>query len=265
MTGSALQKIGVIGGSGLYEIPGLTISGREQVSTPYGTPSDRYLIGNYAGREIVFLARHGSQHSIPPHKINCRANIHGFRQMGVSAIISVNAVGGISKGLLPGTIVVPDQIIDMTRGRDSTFHDDNAVHVDFTEPFCHELRECIFSAGQSSGIGLAGKGTYVCVNGPRLETKAEIQFFSSIDADIVGMTLMPEAVLAREAEICFACIAVVTNRAAGITENRLTVTEVKDVMSESTERVKMLLNESFCRVPEERTCFCKDACAKARM
>ncbi len=258
--------IGVIGGSGFYEIEGVIIKEVKNISTPFGNPSDSYRIGEFSNREAVFLPRHGSPHHIPPHKINYRANIWGFKELGVERVISFSAAGGLSAGMKPGTIIVPDQIIDMTKGRDSTFYDgDEVVHIDFTEPYCPELREFIFTAGKKSGIDLKKSGTYVCVNGPRLETKAEIKFFSGIGADVIGMTAMPEASLAREAELCFAGVIVVTNYAAGITEKRLTTTEVIEVMNEAAVRLKELLKETFNLIPGERRCTCKEALEEAMM
>ena len=261
-----MPRIGVIGGSGLYDMPGLTITDHKKIVTPFGDPSDTHIIGDFSGREVVFLPRHGSPHRIPPHKINNKANIYGFKELGAERVIAVSAVGGISPEMKPGTIVIPDQIIDMTKGRESTFYDgDEVVHIDFTEPYCPELRGSILKAGEKSGIDLKKSGTYICVNGPRLETKAEINFFSSIGADVVGMTAMPEASLAREAELCFVCIAVVTNYAAGITEKRLTVTEVVETMRETTKKVRRLLKEAFNLIPGKRGCACKDALKEARM
>lgn len=258
--------IGVIGGSGLYEIEGLIIKEDKKISTPFGDPSDFYRIGEISGIEIAFLPRHGSLHHIAPHKINYRANIWGFREIGVERIISINAVGGISPEMIPGAIVVLKQIIDMTENRESTFYDgEEVVHIDFTEPYCHELREAIFSAGEKTGIALKQKATYICVNGPRLETDAEIKAFSLLGADVVGMTGMPEASLARELEICFAGIAVVTNYAAGISGRKLTTTEVTGKMAESTEKVKLLLKEIFSIIPLRRNCGCKDALKDAKM
>jgi len=252
--------IGIIGGSGLYEIEGVVIKKDKKVSTPYGDPSDYYRIGEIEGTEVVFLPRHGSPHHIAPHKINYRANIWGFRELAVERIISVNAVGGIKKGLIPGDIVVLDQVIDMTEGRESTFYDkDEIVHVDFTDPYCYELRSAILSAGKKTDIKLKHKATYICTNGPRLESAAEIKAFSLLGADVVGMTGMPEASLAREIGICFAGIAVITNYAAGISKKRLTVTEVKRKMAETTKKIKLLFKETFCIIPHNRNCPCKDA------
>ncbi len=261
-----MQRIGVIAGSGLYDIPGLTIRECKKITTPFGDPSDAYTIGEFSGREIVFLPRHGSKHTIPPHKINYRANIWGIKNLGVERILSVGAVGGITPEMKPGNIVVMDQIVDMTRGRDSTFYDgDEVVHIDFTAPYCSEVRASIFKAGEKSGIKVKRSGTYVCVNGPRLETKAEIRIFSNMGIDVVGMTAMPEASLAREAELCLAGIAIVTNYAAGIIGKKLTTIEVIETMRGATEQVRNLLKEAFHLIPSERTCVCKDVLKDARM
>jgi 5'-methylthioadenosine phosphorylase len=258
--------IGVIGGSGVYEIDGVVIREDKRISTPFGEPSDSYRIGEIAGVEVAFLPRHGSPHHIAPHKINYRANIRGFKELGAERIISVNAVGGINPKLKPGSIVILNQIIDMTEGRASTFYDEEEiVHVDFTEPYCPELRTAILTAGKNAGFTLKENAVYVCVNGPRLETAAEIKAFSMLGADVVGMTGMPEASLARELAICFSGIGVVTNYAAGISGNRLTTTEVVRTMAESAEAVKMLLERTFASIPHTRNCMCKDALANAKM
>ncbi|MEW6001427.1 MAG: S-methyl-5'-thioadenosine phosphorylase [Nitrospirota bacterium] len=258
--------IGVIGGSGLYEVKEVVIKEVKNISTPFGDPSDSYRIGELSGKKIVFLPRHGSPHHIPPHKINYRANIWGFKEVGAQRVISINSVGGISREMKPGTMSIPDQIIDMTGKRESTFYDSNeVVHIDFTEPFCPELKKSIFMAAERSGLKLKKSGTYVCIDGPRLETRSEIKFFSSIGADVVGMTLMPEASLAREAELCFASISVITNYAAGITEKRLTTKEVIEMMKEVAGQINRLLGEILGLIPVERKCFCKDALKEARM
>ncbi|RJQ41729.1 MAG: S-methyl-5'-thioadenosine phosphorylase [Nitrospiraceae bacterium] len=258
--------IGVIGGSGVYEIEGVVIKEEKRISTPFGEPSDSYRIGEISGIEVAFLPRHGSPHHIAPHKINYRANIWGFRELGAERIISVNAVGGINSKLKPGDVVILNQIIDMTEGRASTFYDEEEiVHVDFTEPYCPELRTALLTAGKNAGIVLKEKAVYICVNGPRLETAAEIKAFSMLGADVVGMTGMPEASLARELAICFSGIGVVTNFAAGISGNRLTTTEVVRTMAESAEAVKALLEKTFVRIPHTRNCMCKDALGNAKM
>ncbi|MDP2156614.1 MAG: S-methyl-5'-thioadenosine phosphorylase [Nitrospirota bacterium] len=261
-----MPEFGVIAGSGIYAIPELEIIDSVKVSSPYGEPSDHYRIGRLSGREIVFLPRHGSLHHIPPHRINYRANIWGFRELGVKRILSVGASGGISREMKPGSLVVLDQIIDRTSGREATFYDENdVVHIDFTEPFCPDLRKTLLASASQAGIHVLGKGTYVAVNGPRLETAAEIREFSLIGADVVGMTGMPEAVLARELELCFASVAVVTNVAAGIAEARLTTTEVVDVMKASTEHIKALIKTLFSLNPGEPDCSCSSSLKNARM
>lgn len=259
--------IGIIGGSGLYEIEGVAIKEIKKVETPFGFPSDSYRIGEFSGRNVIFLPRHGSKHAVPPHKINYRANIWGFKELGVKRIISLGAVGGIAPEIRPGTIIVPDQIIDMTKGREDTFFESEGrvFHIDLTDPYCPELRASIFTAGKKSGLKLMETGTYVCTNGPRLETKAEIKFFSEIGADIVGMTAMPEASLSREAELCYAGISVVTNYAAGMTEGKLTATEVIEVMNKTVECLKTLLKEVFDLIPFDRSCSCKEALKEAEI
>jgi 5'-methylthioadenosine phosphorylase len=261
-----MPKIGVIGGSGLYDIPGLTIRENRKITTPFGAPSDAYMIGEFSDKEIIFLPRHGSKHQIPPHKINYRANIWGFKSLGAERILSVSAVGGITPELKPGIFIVPDQVIDMTKSRVSTFYDGNEiVHIDFTEPYCPELRKALLEACKKSGVESKKSGTYVCVDGPRLESKAEIKIFLNMGIDVVGMTAMPEASLAREAELCLANIAIVTNYAAGITGKKLTTTEVIEVMKGATKQVGSLLMETFHLIPGDRRCACKDALKDARM
>lgn len=258
--------VGVIGGSGIYEIEGIDIKEERKVPTPFGEPSDFYRIGEMSGLKIAFLPRHGSPHHIAPHKINYRANILGFKELGAERIISINAVGGINKKMKPGDIVVPDQIIDMTEGRERTFYDrEEIVHVDFTEPYCPELRSAIFSAGERTGIKLTQKASYICTNGPRLETAAEIRAFSVLGADVVGMTGMPEAILARELELCFAGLAIITNHAAGISGTRLTTGEVVEKMRESTEKIKRLLKETLAGISRGRNCACREALKNAKM
>ena len=255
------MAIGLIGGSGLYEIEGLTLLREVSLSTPFGEPSAPYRIGVFGGSEVVFLARHGTPHRFPPHRVNYRANIWGFKSLGGERIITVSAGGGINRDMPPGSLVLLDQLIDMTYGtRPSTFYEgEKVVHVDFTDPYCAGMREYLLTASRTSGIPLVAGGTYVCVNGPRLETAKEIQFFASIGADVVGMTAMPEASLAREAELCLAGIAVVTNRAAGISGGKLTTTEVVETMRSSLVALKTLLGDVLSLIPPSRGCACKDA------
>lgn len=262
-----MSRIGVIGGSGLYKIKGSTIKSKKKVTTPFGSPSDEYRIVDIGKTEVVFLPRHGAQHNIPPHMINYRANLWGLKKLKVERIISVSAVGGIKKGLKPGDIVIADQIIDMTRTRKSTFYDgkEGVVHIDFSEPYCPEMRRILLNAGKIARIPLKGRGTYIAVEGPRLETASEIRAFSRLGGDVVGMTGMPEAALARELEICYSTILVVANYAAGATKNKLTVAEVMTAMKSSTEKIKSLLKETFHLLPEKRKCPCRDALKEAKI
>jgi len=261
-----MPKLGVISGSGLEGIPGLEIIDSVVVDTPYGEPSDAFRLGRLYGKDIVFLPRHGPGHRLQPHRINYRANIHGFKDLGVERIISLNAAGGISPSMEPGRIAMPDQIIDMTSGRKSTFYEeDEVVHVDFTEPFCPDLRKSMLIASELSGIPLLKSGVYICVNGPRLESAGEIKTFSLWGADMVGMTAMPEAALAREAEICFSALAVITNFAAGISGDRLTTKEVLDTMRRSMKELESLLSSFFALDLPEPDCSCREALRDSRM
>jgi 5'-methylthioadenosine phosphorylase len=259
-------KIGLIGGSGFYHIDGFHHIEVKRISTPYGDTSDEFRVAQLHNCTIYFLPRHGACHNIVPHKINFKANLWGFKELDVETIISIGAVGGIVRELKPGTIVVPNQIIDFTRARSSSFFEDSeVVHIDFTEPYCEETRQFIFKAGNLSHIDLHRKGTYVATEGPRLETAAEIRALKILGGDIVGMTGMPEAALARELGICFAAVTIVTNYAAGISGRKLTTTEVMEVMKTSTDKIKALLKETFTLLPSQKTCECKDSLKNAKI
>jgi 5'-methylthioadenosine phosphorylase len=257
--------IGIIGGSGLYEMPGFVISEKKPMDTPYGNPSDDYIVGFLGDVKIVFLARHSHKHDFPPHRVNYRANIWGLRELGVERIIAVNAVGGINPDNQVGDIVLPDQIIDFTKTRAHTFYEEGeVVHVDFTEPYCPELRKH-FLRSSGKDVHIIDGGTYVCTDGPRLETAGEIRFFKTIGADVVGMTGMPEAALARELQLCYFCIAVVTNYAAGIRHQKLTTVEVVEAMKRGTDGVKLLISGAIKVIPPERKCSCKESLRDAKM
>lgn len=262
-----MARIGIIGGSGLYGMKGLVTKQKKRITTPFGKPSDEYRIGQIKDIEVVFLPRHGMHHTLPPHMINFRANIYGFKKLGVERIVSINAAGGMKKGLKPGDIVIPDQVIDMTKTRKSTFYDgkEGVVHIDFTEPYCHEMRWILLKAGRRAKIPLKDGGTYVVAEGPRLETASEIRAFGILGADVVGMTGMPEAALARELEMCYAGIVVVANYAAGTTKKKLTTTEVIEAMNSSNEKIKRILENSFKLLPVKRTCLCREALKGAKI
>jgi 5'-methylthioadenosine phosphorylase len=210
--------LAVIGGTGLTQLSNLEHIRRQLVRTPYGEPSGPLTFGRLAGREVVFLARHGYGHTIPPHLVNYRANLWALHSQGVADVVSVASVGGIRAGLGPGVIAVPHQIIDYTWGRRCTFYegeDKAVVHVDFTHPYCEELRQRLIRAADAAGEKVVQRGVYAATQGPRLETAAEIDRLERDGADMVGMTGMPEAGLARELGLCYAAIAVVANHAAG--------------------------------------------------
>jgi 5'-methylthioadenosine phosphorylase len=262
-----MTNIGVIAGSGLYEIPGLKIIKSKKIKTPFGRPSDNYIVGNIGNIEVIFLPRHGTRHNIPPHMINYRANIWGFKELGVGRILSVSAVGGIKKGLKPGNIVVLNQLIDMTRTRKATYYngENGVVHIDFTDPYCNEMRKLLIKSGRQARVQLKDGGTYVAVEGPRLETAAEIKAFGKLGGDVVGMTGIPEAALARELEICYAGISVVANFAAGMSRKKLTTTEVLETMGASTEKLKRLLKAIFALLPAKRKCSCRNTLKEAKI
>lgn len=224
------MTLGIIGGTGLTQISELKIVGEESVKTPFGNPSANYVVGELNGRKLVFLARHGNPHRIPPHKINYRANIWGFKHLGVTEIIAITAVGGITSEMAPGHIAIPDQVIDYSFGREHTFFADNlehVTHIDFTEPYSSVLRERIIQAAKTADIQVSNLGTYGCTQGPRLETIAEIKRMQQDGCDLVGMTGMPEAALARELDLAYANISVVANWGAGIAPGEITMAEIE--------------------------------------
>lgn len=243
--------LAIIGGSGLYELVGLTQVQRITASTPWGSPSDEVTFGRLGERQVLFLPRHARGHSIAPHRINYRANIDALRQAGATQIIAVAAVGGIDPACSPGVLVVPDQLIDYTGGRDATFFElpgQAVVHVDFSYPYSDSLRGEIASAAKAIGLPIIEGGVYGCTNGPRLETAAEIRRLARDGCTVVGMTGMPEAVLAREVGLAYACLAVVVNPAAGLAPGRVEISleEIKRTLDCSLEDVRRLLAQ-LCR------------------
>ena len=238
--------LAVIGGSGLSQLANLDVSHREVLRTPYGEPSGAVTFGQIGGRPVAFLARHGYGHTIPPHEVNYRANVWGLQQCGAKAIVSVASVGSIRADLKPGDIVVPHQIIDYTWGRKSTYHEGlecTVTHIDFTEPYDRVLRERLLGAAASAGIAACGHAVYAATQGPRLETAAEVNRLESDGADVVGMTGMPEAALARELGVPYASISVVANYAAGRADSRdgISFEAIQGVLYESMGRVRALI------------------------
>ncbi len=243
-----MSKLAIIGGTGLTSLKGLHITHSESVDTPYGSPSAPLTFGEISGREVVFLPRHGGKHTIPPHKINYRANIWVLKQCEVESVIAVNAVGGIRADMTPGRLIVPDQIIDYTHSRIDTFFEEgleHVTHIDFTEPYCETLRQQLIGAGQDCGVATIGEGTYAATQGPRLETAAEINRLERDGCDLVGMTGMPEAALARELELCYACLAVVANMGAGRSEEELTMEMIERTLIGGMADVRRLLEQAI--------------------
>ncbi len=238
--------IAIIGGTGLTSLNTLEITHRENQSTPYGEPSSPLIQGKLSGRTVVFLARHGLHHTLPPHKINYRANLWALQRIGIKHIIAIAAVGGIRNDMAPGVLAFPDQLIDYTWGRQGTFFDENltqVTHIDFTEPYCPQLRGRLIQAAQLLNLGARESCTYAAMQGPRLETAAEIRKLERDGCDIVGMTGMPEAALARELDLRYATCAIVANWAAGKAAGEISMAEIERNLQESMARVKLLLTE----------------------
>ena len=237
-------RTAIIGGTGLDNLDSLQIDRRESVTTPYGDVSAPLSYGTLADQEVIFLARHGDEHALPPHKINYRANLWALKQAGIDKIIAVAAVGGISAEMAPACIAIPNQIIDYTYSREHTFFADDldhAVHIDFTYPYDDGLRQQLLKAAQQIRLAIVDHGTYGATQGPRLETAAEIRRLERDGCDLVGMTGMPEAALARELELKYACCAVVVNWAAGKTDGIITMDEIHQHLDTGLAKVKRLL------------------------
>lgn len=237
--------IGVIGGTGLNRMMGLVDAEEVSVLTPYDSKAVSISCGDFAGSRLAFLPRHGKGHIVPPHQINYRANIKALQQLGCQAVIAVNAVGGIDPVLVPGAIAIPDQIIDYTWGRDHTFFDGangQVEHIDFTAPYDARLRQLLTrSAEQEAGLDLLCRGVYACTQGPRLESMAEVSRLRRDGCDMVGMTGMPEAALARELGLSYACIALSVNLAAGLGEEEITMAAINAVLESGMQRVHHIL------------------------
>jgi 5'-deoxy-5'-methylthioadenosine phosphorylase len=239
--------LAIIGGTGLTQLPNLEVVRREVVRTPYGDPSGALTLGTIRGQPVAFLARHGYGHTIPPHRVNYRANMWAIAQQKVSYVVSVASVGGIRADLAPGTLAIPDQILDYTYGREFTYFtggDRSVVHVDFTQPYCEPLRRRLIEAAHEADEAIVEGGTYATTQGPRLETAAEIDRLERDGADMVGMTGMPEAALARELELCYAAVAVVVNHAAGRGESAtgIRLADINEVSRNALMRVYRIMD-----------------------
>jgi 5'-methylthioadenosine phosphorylase len=258
---NAKAKIGVIGGSGLYDMEGLTDKEELELDTPFGKPSDSITVGKLGETGIAFLPRHGQGHRLTPSEVPYRANIYALKSLGVEWLISVNAVGGLKLKFKPGHLVIPDQIIDRTYRRVNTFFGEGIVaHIPFADPFCPVLSGILFRAGQRLGADVHPRATYVAIEGPAFSTRAESKLYCSWDADIIGMTLSPEARLAREAEICYASIASVTDYDSWHDQAEpLAVDAILDILRKSVDTIKEIIKLAVTWLPDERKCDCVSA------
>ena len=258
-------SIGIIGGSGLYDMAELVDREERTVATPFGEPSGPYLIGSLGGRRVAFLARHGAGHRLLPSELNFRANIFAFKALGAQWILSASAVGSLREELKPLDIVVPDQFLDRTRGRISTFFGRGlAAHVGFAHPLCPALSAIAYESGRSVGATIHKGGTYVCMEGPQFSTLAESRLYRAWGMDIIGMTNLQEAKLAREAEICYATLALVTDYDCWHPDHgHVTVEMIVGNLQQNARTAQRIIAEAVSRLPVERTCECAGALATA--
>ena len=258
-------RIGIIGGTGIYSPDEFKIIEKVNPETPYGKTSAPFTICEIKDKKVVFLPRHGEKHTIPPHKINYRANIWALKELGVERIIAPNAVGSLREELKPGMLIFPDQFIDFTKRRDYTFYDGpKVVHISNSEPFCPELRKLLFEKANKLGFESSNKATYVCIEGPGFSTKAESNMFRQF-ADIIGMTLVPEVKLARELEICYASISMITDYDVWKERDEVSADKVKETMAKNITKVRKLLLEVIPEIPEDRNCVCSRALKDAQI
>ncbi|MBM4241554.1 MAG: S-methyl-5'-thioadenosine phosphorylase [Euryarchaeota archaeon] len=246
--------IGIIGGTGIYEIVemGDKIE-TKTIKTPYGKSPEISLFKLH-DKDVAFMSRHTAGHAIPPHMINYRANIYAMKEMGVERILSTNAVGSLDESIGPGDFLIPHDFLDFTKTRKNTFYDYKTVHIDITEPYCPELRDILTSSGE-----VIKEGVYVCTEGPRFETAAEVEMFRKLGGIVLGMTGMPEAVLAREVEICYASICTISNYAASISPDKITIEEVFEVIEKREKDLINLISDTIAKIPKNRPCPCKNA------
>ena len=258
-------EIGIIGGSGLYSMPGLTDMRELKQQTPFGEPSDAYVLGTLEGRKVAFLARHGRGHRILPTELNFRANVYGFKQLGVERIVSVSAVGSLKEEHKPLDFVIPDQFFDRTRHRVDTFFGDGIVaHIAFADPVCPHLSQVVEGACRKVGVVSKRGGTYINMEGPQFSTKAESNVYRSWGMDVIGMTNLQEAKLAREAEICYVTVAMVTDYDCWHPHHdSVTVDQIVAVLVKNAENAAKVVRETVAGMPANRTCKCGSALAHA--
>jgi 5'-methylthioadenosine phosphorylase len=256
-------EIGIFGGTGIYD-PGLLQNVTEiSIDTPYGKPSDAITLGTFNGRKVAFMPRHGKKHTIPPHMINYKANIWALKELGVKRIIAPSAVGSLKEKIKPGHFALPSQFLDFTKSRDGSFSENGRViHISVADPFCSELQDVILKVVKNQDITLHKNCIYVCIEGPRFSTKAESKFFRSTGADIIGMTLVPECQLAREAQICYASVSTITDYDVWA-EKPVTAKEVLETLSKNVTLTKKLLTLLIDKIPKVRGCSCEKALSEA--
>ena len=259
MAGRDSADIAFIGGTGVYD-PEIVENAREvKVYTPFGAPSDLVTLGTYKGRKVAFIPRHGKGHQIPPHRINYRANIWALKELGVRQIVASSAVGSLREDYAPGDFVITDQFIDRTKGRPDTFYEGGRLcHISSADPICPQLHDFFVGHARKLGLRVHPTGTYVCVQGPRFSTRAESKLFRQWGADLVGMTLYPECVLAREAEICYVSVAMVTDYDVWA-DKPVSTQGILETLQENSANFKRLIMEALPGIPEERTCGCGEA------
>jgi len=258
-------EIGIIGGSGLYSMPGLTKVKEVRVKTPFGAPSDAYVCGMLEGRKVAFLARHGRGHRLMPSELNFRANIHGFKQLGVERILSLSAVGSLKEEHKPLDFVIPGQFFDRTRHRVDTFFGAGIVaHIAFADPVCAELAGIVAGACGKAGVATKRGGTYLCMEGPQFSTLAESNVYRSLGMDVIGMTNLQEAKLAREAELCYVTVAMVTDYDCWHPHHdSVTVNQILAVLTKNAENAAKVVRETVAAIPKDRSCKCGSALAHA--
>ena len=258
-------KIAVIGGTGLADSKLFKVIEEVEVDTPYGKPSDKIKITDFNGTKVAFLPRHGVGHKIPPHMVNYRANIHALKELGVKRIIGFTAVGSLRGDMNPGDITILDQFIDMTKSRKLTFYDGpKVVHISAADPFCPDMRKWIAEVTKELGIPYHDKGTYVCVEGPKFSTRAESRLWRIMKADVVGMTLVPECQLAREAEICYLSVSTVTDYDVWA-DKPVNAAEIIETMKKNAVNVQNILTHLIPKLKDERSCECATALKNAEL
>lgn len=260
-----MAKIGIIGGSGLYDIEGLTDVEKVKLNTPFGSPSDEFILGNLEGREIVFLPRHAKGHLLLPGELNYRANIYGMKKLGVERIISVSAVGSLKEEIKPGEFLLPDQFVDRTnQARKTTFFGQGIVaHISFAEPVCPVMRKIIYTIAKEIGLNIHPQGTYLNMEGPAFSTKAESLLYKEWGMDVIGMTNMSEARLAREAEICYVTLAMVTDYDCWCQQETVSADLIIQNMARLVQDAKRLIKLAIVRIPQQRNCLCANALKEA--